>query len=90
MVIAQIGLNLQPKYIYRQKALNSVISAFCNSNSFDTSNATIQLILKCKDLTTKNLEEIKQAVEKNDQIQSSYGLKDLKEFLKKNYNINID
>lgn len=90
LTIAQIGLSFQPKSTYRQKALNSVVYAFCQSNSFDTANATIQIILRCKDLSPDHIKEMKQAMKENDQIQGAYELLSLKEFLKKTYSLAIE
>jgi len=90
LTIAQIGLSFQPRSTYRQKALNSVVHAFCQSNSFDTANATIQVILRCKDLSPDHVKEMKQAIKENGQIQGAFDLSVLKEFLLKTYNFSVD
>src|SRR3989344_5846889 len=72
LTIAQIGLSYEPSSSYHQKAINSIIYAFCTSTSFDRANATIEILSKCKDFSPQNLEQIAQAVKKNDQIQGAF------------------
>src|SRR4030042_1980113 len=90
LTVARIGLSLRSKSKYQQKALNSVVHAFCKSNSFDTANAVIQSMLKCKDFSKYHLKQISQAIEENDQIQGAYELPVLKDFLSRTYNLFLD
>ena len=85
ITIAQIGLNYHSGAIFRKKALNSAVSAFCQSNSFDTANVTARILLTCNDLSAEHLKKIKQAIQGNDQIMNAYELLTLKVFLKKFY-----
>ena len=90
LTIAQIGLIYEPKSSYHQKALNSIVYAFCESMSFEVANATIQILCKCNDLSPNQLTQIVKAIKTNSQIENAYGLNALKECLRKNYKISID
>ena len=83
LTIALIGLNSKPRTIFRKKALNSVVEAFCQSGSFEIANATIRMLLKCTDLSLEHLKKINQAIKNNDQIINAYDLPALKIFLKR-------
>lgn len=82
LTIAQIGLLYKPKSKYHQKALNSTVYAFCNSGSFDIANATIEIISKCTDLSTNQLNQIIKAIKANSQIYNAFDLLTLKKYLK--------
>lgn len=88
LTIAQIGLNHEPQY--HQKVINSLVYAFCSSNSFDTTNATIKIMSDCDHFTSDHLRQIIQAIKSNDQIIGAFGLREFKKFLHKTYNITID
>lgn len=90
LTIAQIGLSYESGSTYHQKALTSIIHAFCASGSFDTTNSTIEIMSKCKDFSPHNLEQIAEAIKKNDQITGAFGLPKLKEFLRSTYKFSID
>ena len=90
LTIAQIGLSFQPRSTYRQKALNSVVHAFCQSNTFEATNAIIKNMLECKDFSKYHLKQITQAMKQNDQIQGAFELSALKDFLNRGYNLVID
>lgn len=90
LTVAQIGLSYEPQSIYHQKALTSIVYAFCTSNSFDTTNAIIEIMLKCTDLSVIHLKQIRKAIKENSQIQGAFGLENLKTFLQKTYNVSID
>lgn len=90
LTIAQIGLSYESGSTYHQKAISSIIHAFCTSGSFDTTNTTIEILLKCNDLSPDHLEQIARAVKKNTQIQGEFGLPRLKTFLHNTYKISID
>jgi hypothetical protein len=76
--------------IYHQKAVNSIIHSFCKSNSFESTNATIEIMIKYDDFTKENLQEIVQAIKKNGEIKRAFGLPKLKSFLQRTYGISID
>lgn len=91
LTIAQIGLIHEPtESSYHEKALNSIIHAFCESTSFDIANATIQILCKCAGLSPHQLNQIIKAIKTNSQIRNAYGLSTLKECLSKIYKISID
>lgn len=87
LTIAQIGLIYEPQSSYHQKALNSIVQAFCKSISFEIANATIQILCKCNDLSPHQLTQIVKAIKTNYQIENAYGLNELKECLRKKYKI---
>lgn len=89
LTVAQIGL-IELKSSYHQKALNSIVHAFCKSSSFEIANATIQILCKCNDLSSRQLRLIVKAVKNNSQIKNAYGLSVLKECLGKIYKVSID
>ena len=90
LTIAQIEL-FKPISSYYNNALDSLVYAFCKSPSFDSTNATIQLICKCSNLTNDHLAEIQKAILVNPQINGgAYGLDSLKECLRNKYGILID
>lgn len=90
LTIAQIGLIYEPQSSYHQKALNSIVHAFCKSSSFEIANATIQILCKCNDLSSRQLKLIVKAVKNNSQIKNAYGLPVLKGCLDKIYKVSID
>ncbi len=90
LTIAQIELIHEPQSPYYQKALNSIVHAFCKSISFEVANATIQILCKCNDLSSNHLTQIVRAVKTNFQIENAYGLGALKECLRKKYKVSID
>lgn len=90
LTIAQIGLKFPRKSLYHQKALNSIVHAFCLSRSFDSANAVIQGMLKCRDFSKSQIVQILQAIMDNNQIQGAYDLPRLKEFLRLTYQISVD
>lgn len=90
LTIAQIALSYERRSILYQKAINSIVKAFCKSGSFDTANATIEIITKCNFLSENNLNEIVNAIKTNDQIKGAFGLSKLKTFLLKSYKTSID
>lgn len=90
LTIAQIGLIYKPRSSYHQKALNSIVHSFCKSSSFEIANATIQILCKCNDLSSRQLKLIVKAVKNNSQIKNAYGLSTLKECLHKMYKVSID
>lgn len=90
LTISNVVLELNPKKIYRQKALNSTIHAFRMSRSTNTANALIKAILTCNDLNTVHLKQICGAVRENVRINNTYYLPDLKQFLNNKYKIKID
>ncbi len=59
LAIAQIGLSYEP---YQQKAINSLVHAFCHSRSFEATNATIEILSHCNLLTSAQLREIIYAI----------------------------
>lgn len=91
LTIAQIGLISEPAHSpYREKALNSIVHAFCRSGSFEIANAIIQILCKCNGLSPHQLNQIVEAIKTNFQIRNAYGLPTLKECLSKIYKISID
>lgn len=90
LTVAQIGLIYEPQSSYHQKALNSIVRAFCRSISFEIANATIQILCECNDLSPNQLTQIIKAIKTNSQIRNAYGLNALKECLDKKYKISID
>ncbi len=90
LTIAQIELIYEPQSSYYQKALNSIVHAFCESISFEVANATIRILCKCNDLSRNQLAQIVKAVKTNFQIENAYGLNTLKECLLKKYKVSID
>ncbi|MBI4096174.1 MAG: toll/interleukin-1 receptor domain-containing protein [Candidatus Levybacteria bacterium] len=90
LTIAQIGLFHESQSIYYQKALNSIVHAFCKSISFEVANATIQILCKCNDLSHSQLTQIAKAIKTNSQIKNAYGLNMLKECLRKKHKVSID
>lgn len=90
LTIAQIGLRFPRKSLYHQKALNSTVHAFCHSSSYDSSNATMQTMLECKDFSAYHLKQITQAILENNQIEGAYELPVLKEFLKRTYDLSVE
>lgn len=90
LTIAQVGLIYEPQSSYHQKALNSIVHAFCKSISFEIANATIQILCECNDLSSNQLTQIIKAIKTNSQIKNAYGLNALKECLDKKYKVSID
>lgn len=90
LTIAQIGLIYEPRSPHHQKALNSIVHAFCRSISFEIANATIQILCECNDLSPNQLTQILKAIKTNSQIKNAYGLSALEECLGKKYKISID
>lgn len=89
LIIAQLELN-KPSSTYYQKATSSMVYAFCTSTSFDVSNATIQLLCNCDDLSSDQISHIRQAILNNSQIRGAYGLPALKDCLNKKYKVTVD
>lgn len=87
LTITQIGLNYEP---YHQKNINSLVYAFCKSNSFDATNATIKTMSNYNHFTSDHLKQIIQAIKSNSQVIGAFGLLKFKKFLYKIYNITID
>ncbi|MBI2611813.1 toll/interleukin-1 receptor domain-containing protein [Candidatus Gottesmanbacteria bacterium] len=90
LAIGQIGLAYNKKSLIYKKVVNSLVYAFCKSKSFDSTNAVIQLIMKCKDLSKNHLNEIAMAIKANPQVSKSFGLPSLVNFLQTMYNFHID
>lgn len=88
--IAQIGMSYDSDSKFNIKAINSIVYAFCNSNSFNTSNAVISSMIKCKNFSRSQINLIVKAIQLNSQIQGAYNLPVLKKFLSTNYKIVID
>lgn len=89
--VATIGLHYQPNTIYYKKSLNSLVYAFCNSGSFEISNATIRILSKCNhQLTKEHITQIMKSIAANSQIIGAYGLGDLKNMLTTRYHCRID
>jgi hypothetical protein len=89
-MISRIGLSYDIQSPYHQKAINSILYAFCKSKSFDSANATIKIISNYNHFTSSHLKQIVQAIKTNDQITGAWGLEELKEFLLGTYKIGID
>ncbi len=87
LTIAQIVLNDKQ---YHEKAINSTVYAFCNSSSFDTTNATIKIMLNYDHFVSRHLDQIGQAIKRNPQIAGAFGLLAFREFLHRKYKIAID
>lgn len=87
LTIAQIGLKDDQ---YRSNAIASLIYAFCNSKSYDSTNATIQIMLKYDHFTKQQLKQIIEAMNSNGEIIGAFGLPQLKGFLRDKYNISVD
>lgn len=87
LTIAQIGLRIEQ---YHPQAIESLIYAFCKSTSFDSTNATIQIMLKYDQFTEKQLMQIVDAIKSNWEIQGAFGLPQLKKFLRDKYRISVD
>lgn len=90
LTIAQIGFSSKEKSTIHQKALNSIVYALCNSKSFNIANATIEIIIKCKDLLPIHISQIKSAIKMNSQINKAYGISSLQDYLNKNYGSSVD
>jgi len=91
IAIAYIGLHYQTNTTYYKKSLDSLVYALCNSSSFETSNAVIQILSKCNHkLTSDHLNLITKAIETNSQIIYAFGLNDLKSILTTKYHCHID
>ncbi len=88
--IAQIGMSYDSGNSLHKKAMNSIIYAFCNSGSFNVSNAVISAMIMCKKFSSLHIDMIKNASKTNRQIQGAYNLSSLKEFLSEDYGITID
>lgn len=88
--IAQIGVSYDSGTDLHRKAINSIVHAFCNSSSFNVSNAVISAMTMCKHFSSSHISLIKNAIGQNSQIHGAYNLPALKEFLSENYNIAID
>lgn len=87
LTIAQIVLNEDK---FHDRAINSLINAFCSSLSFEATNATIELMLKYDHFSKDQLQQIINAINTNPQIKGAWGLEGFKEFLHNTYNITID
>ena len=81
LTIAQVGLRIDQ---YHPQAIESLIYAFCNSGSYDSTNATIQIMLKYDHFTEFQLNQIVEAMKSNGEILGAFGLPQLK----KSYVIN--
>lgn len=88
--IAQVVLSYDSGTRFHGRAMNSIIHAFCNSNSFYTSNATISSMIKCKDFSKSHLKQIENAIKANRQVQGAFELPTLKRFLLDYYGLSID
>ncbi|MGI8420419.1 MAG: toll/interleukin-1 receptor domain-containing protein [Candidatus Levyibacteriota bacterium] len=87
LTIAQIGLKLEQ---YHPKAIESLLYAFCNSESYTSTNATIEIMVKYDQFTEEQLQKIINAIKNNIEIQGAFGLKKLIKFLRDKYSISID
>lgn len=87
LAVAQIGLNYKQ---YHQKAIDSLIYAFCNSPSFESTNATIEVLALYNHFTPEQLKQITAAMPKNVNIKGAWGLTRFKKFLHNKYDISID
>jgi hypothetical protein len=87
LTIAQVGLRIDQ---YHPQAIESLIYAFCNSRSYDSTNATIQIMLKYDQFTKSQIEQIVEAMNSNGEILGAFGLPQLKKFLRDRYKISVD
>jgi len=87
LAIAQVGVSFKQ---YHQKAIDSLIYAFCNSASFESTNAIIEILSHYDHFTKDQLKKIIYAIKNNRQIREAWGLSLFKKFLHDQYNINID
>jgi TIR domain-containing protein len=88
LAIAQIGLKDEK---FRQRAIASLIYAFSNSKSFESTSATIEIMVKYDNFTKSQLNVIVTAIKsKNYYIRNAYGLGKLKSFLLDKYKISVD
>lgn len=89
--IAYIGLHYQLNTKYYKQSLNSLVFALCNSDSFEATNAIIEILSNCNHRLTKvHLDEITKAISTNSQITGAFGLPDLKKILLIKYKCHID
>lgn len=89
LIIGQIGL-YESSSPYHDRVISSIVYAFCNSASFNASNATIQLLCSCDRLSSDQISLIKHALTTNSQIKGAYGLPALKDCLNKKYKVVVD
>lgn len=87
-------LILNPKCTkYKTRAINSLIYALCNSNSYRTSRIIIKTLIKSEEktkLTKEQIERLTQAIQGNRQVyQELYILPELGKILQKKYQIII-
>jgi len=87
LTIAQIGLRVEQ---YHEQSIESLIYAFCNSSSFESTNATIQIMLNYDHFTDNQLKQIISAIQSNWEIKGAFGLPTLKSFLRDKYKVSVD
>ncbi len=87
LTIAQIGLRYE---LCHEKAINSLVHAFCNSKSFEATNATINILSKYDHFSKNHLKQIMFAIQNNSQVKGAYGLPNFKKFLHSRYGIILD
>lgn len=88
--IAQIGMSYDLDSDFHEKAINSIVYAFCNSTSFNISNAVISSLIKCNKFSKQHISLILNAIKTNLQAKGAYDLSILKEFLLDEYKISVD
>lgn len=90
LAIGQIGLSYNTSQNFNEKIINSLVAAFYNSKSFESTNGAIQLMRKCTTFSAHHLYIIKKAVKNNSQVGGAYGLDTLRNFLRETYQFDID
>ncbi|MEK7571034.1 MAG: toll/interleukin-1 receptor domain-containing protein [Patescibacteria group bacterium] len=87
LAIAQVCLKNE---VYRSKAIDSLLYAFCRSTSFEITNTIIELLSRHDQMTSEQLDKITTAIKTNVQISGAWGLEEFKKFLHTKYNWSID
>ena len=91
ITIAHIGFHYKTISIYYKKSMQSLVEALCNSESFDTTNAIIRILLKCNhQFSNDQIKQILKAIQTNSQIIGAFGLPELKNILKIRYHCHIE
>jgi len=77
--------------IYRDLVVDSVIEAFCNSNSYKTTRTIIRVLTKIKSFNKNQIVGLKKAIKNNSQVyDEAYALPDFKKILTDKHKIVID
>ncbi|VVA44151.1 conserved hypothetical protein [Candidatus Roizmanbacteria bacterium] len=76
--------------IYKDLVIDSVVEAFCKSNSYKTTSIIIRILTKIENFNTNQIVRVKNAIKNNNQVYGFFALPDFIKFLSDNHKIVID